>query len=91
MGIGLSVKRSKCPSYRAYFRLTSEMRVCIFFLKRHLPDDVIQQHFAKGHFEMPYNFELPPVVLHKLGIDHYRIHSGLYSVAEDRDFIKVYF
>jgi len=91
MANGYSASVQGCPSYKAYFRLTPESRVRIFFLKRHLPSEVIQRHFANGHFEMPFTFELPSIVLHKLGIEYYKIHSGLYPVQEDHDFIRVDF
>lgn len=90
-GNGHSAKEPRCPSYKAFFRLTSESRVGVFFLKRHLPAEVIQQHFGKGHFEMPFSFDLPTVVLLELGLDTYKIHSGFYPVQEDHEFIRVDF
>ena len=81
----------RCPSFKAFFRLTPDKRVRIFFLKRHLPPEVIQRHFSKGQFEMPVTFELPSMVLLKLGIEHYKIQTGCYPIQEDHDFIRVDF
>jgi hypothetical protein len=52
---------------------------------------LIQQHFGKGHFEIPYPLEVPAAILLKLGIESYKIHSGLYAIKEDRNFITVDF
>ncbi len=89
--IGHSAFVPRCPAYRAYFRLTPDGRVRIFFVKRHLPPDVIQLHFGKGLFEMPFAYELPPIVLLKLGLESFKIFSGLYPIQEDLDFISVDF
>lgn len=80
-----------CPSYTAYFRLMPDSKVRVFFIKRKLPAEVIQQYFGKGQFEMPFNFDLPSIVLHKLGIESYQINSGFYTVQEDHHYIKVDF
>jgi hypothetical protein len=80
-----------CPSYRAYFRLTPDSRLRIFFPKQYLTTILIQQHFGKSHFEMPYPLEVPAAILLKLGIESYKIHSGLYAIKEDRNFITVDF
>jgi hypothetical protein len=63
----------------------------MFFPKRNMPQEVIQLHFGKGLFEMPFPFDLPADVLLKLGIDAYKIHSGHYPVQEDHDFFRVDF
>lgn len=91
LGNGHSAKEQRCPAYKAYFRLTADSRVRMFFPKRHLPPEVIQRHFGKGQFEMPFPYDLPTVVLLKLGIESYKIHTGLYPIQEDRDFIKIDF
>lgn len=91
MGKGPAAKEQRCPSYKAYFRVTPESRVRIFFLKRHLPAEIIQLHFGKGQFEMPFTYELPACLLLKLGLETYKIQSGLYPVMEERDFISVVF
>lgn len=86
-----SFKDPRCPSYKAYFRVTPESRVRIFFLKRHLPAEVIQLHFGKGQFEMPFAYDLPSCILLKLGLESYKIQSGLYPVQEESEFISVDF
>ena len=91
LGKAPSAMEQRCISYKAYFQLTSEKRLRVSFLKRHLPKDVIQTHFGKNHFEMPFALELPLVVLAQLGIESYKIHSGYYPVQEDADFIKIDF
>ncbi len=88
---GHPVTETCCPSFKAYFRLTPERRLRVFFLKRHLPHNVIQRHFGKGQFEMPFTFELPSILLLKLGIESYKIHPGSYPVQEDLDFLKIDF
>jgi hypothetical protein len=88
---GHPVSENRCPSFKAYFRLTPERRLRVFFLKRHLPHNVIQRHFGKGQFEMPFTFELPSILLLKLGIESYKIHPGSYPVQEDLDFLKIDF
>jgi len=88
---GLSFKDQRCPSYKVYFRVTPDKRLCIFFLKRLLPKEVIQLHFGKGQFEMPFNYDLPAYILLKLGLESYKIQSGLYPIQEDQDFIRVDF
>ena len=90
-GKGYPVREPRCPTYRAFLRLTPDSRVRVFFLKRHLPYELIQRHFGKGHFEMPYSLELPAVVLLKLGIESYKIHSGVYPIQEYSDYISVDF
>lgn len=69
-----------CPSYKAYFRLTSNSRVGVLFLKRLLPAEVIQLHFSKGHFEITFPLELPTAILLELGIESYMIHSECYPI-----------
>jgi hypothetical protein len=86
-----SVRKNCCPPFKAYFRLTPGKRLRLLFLKRHLPKEVLAQHFGKGYFEMPYALEVPKTVLLRLGIPAYKIHSGTYPILEDRDFIKVDF
>jgi len=81
----------RCPAYKAYFRLTPDNRVRVFFIKRNLPAEVIQLHFGKGLFEMPFALELPPIVLLKLGLESFKIISGLYPIQEDLEFISVDF
>lgn len=80
-----------CLSYTAYFRLTQDKRVCVFFPKRKLPLEVRQRYFGKGQFEMPSAFDLPAIVLLKLGLEAYQINSGLYPVQENHDFIRIDF
>jgi len=86
-----SAKKPNCPSFKGFFRLTSEKRVRIVFPKRNIPPDIRQLYFGRGYFEMQNTFDLPGVVLQKLGLDFYRIPSGFYVVQEDQDFIRVDF
>lgn len=86
-----SAQDHHCPSYNADFLLTAENRLRIYFLKRHLPKELIQQQFGSGRFEMPFSYELPSHVLLKLGIESYKIPSGSYAVQEDSDFIRIDF
>ncbi len=91
MGNAHSHNKPRCPAYRAYFRLSPERKVRIFFLKRHLPSEVMQLQFGKGQFEMPFMYELPPVVLLKLGIESYKIQPGTYPIMESPEYIRVDF
>jgi len=86
-----STKRAYCHSFRAYFRLTEDRHVRVYFLKRSLPPEVHRRHFGSGYFEISDPFELPSVVLRKLGLDYYRINPGIYRVQEDADFVQVVF
>lgn len=83
--------RVHCPAYRAFFRLTEDKRVRVYFLKRSLPTEIHIRHFGKGYFEINCPFDLPSVVLKKLGIDFYRINPGVYRVQEDSEFVQVVF
>jgi hypothetical protein len=83
------VQHQCCPSFKAYFRLTQEKRVRVFFPKKHLPLEVRQLHFGEGVFSMSCSIELPSIILLKLGIEYYKIHPGLYPIQEDHDFFKV--
>ena len=38
---------------------------------------------------MPFDFELPEDLLRHLGIDYYRIHTGVYKTQEDNEYIMV--
>ncbi len=67
----------------------SKLRVS--FIKRQLPVKLIQRYFGNGHFEMSENFELPSVILLKLGIQSYKINSGFYMIQEDPKVIRVDF
>lgn len=82
---------SYCPSFKAYFRLTEDRHVRVYFRKQSLPTEVRMRHFGRGYFEMSTPFELPLKVLVKLGVDFYRINPGIYPVQEDSDFIQVVF
>ena len=84
-------REKECAPVRAYFRLSTDKRVLIFFVKRNLPNEIIFRHFGNGHFEMPFAYELPGFILKRLGLEHYKIHPGKYPVQEDCNFIKVYF
>lgn len=84
-------QRSACPAYNAYFRLSPDKRLRVFFLKRQIPPILLKEHFGNGHFEMPAALDLPIDLLRYLGIDQYRIHSGKYPIYEDNDFIRVDF
>lgn len=86
-----SAKELRCSSYKAYFRVTLESKVRIFFLRRQLPDEIIQHHFGKGQFEMPFSCDLPDCVLRKLGLESYKIQPGLYPVFEENGFISIVF
>ncbi|MDX1910506.1 MAG: hypothetical protein SFV22_03420 [Saprospiraceae bacterium] len=84
-------QRSACPAFKAYFRLGSDKRLRVFFLKRQIPPALVKEHFGNGHFEMPTAFDLPGELLRYLGVEQYRIHPGKYPVSEDPDFIRVDF
>lgn len=86
-----SIRENCCPPFKAYFRLSPERRLRLFFLKRHLPKEVLVQHFSKGYFEMPHTMDVPTAILLRLGIPAYKIHSGTYPILEERDFIRVDF
>lgn len=86
-----SSRDGRCTAYKAYYQLTPSSKVRVSFRKRNLPPDVLQQIFGKGQFEMPFTYELPSTLLHKLGIDSYKIHPGMYPVFESYDFIRVEF
>jgi hypothetical protein len=83
--------RHGCPAFKAYFRLSPDKRLRVFFLKRQIPLFLLKEHFGSGHFEMPTPFDLPVELLRYLGIEQYRIPSGKYPVVEDSDFIRVDF
>lgn len=80
----------ECASFRAYFRLSPEKRVQVFFVKRNLPNEILFRHFGNGYFEMPFAYELPGFILKRLGLDYYKIQAGMYPVQEDCHFIKVH-
>ncbi len=86
-----SLKESRCTAYKAYYQLSATSKVLVFFRKQHLPPDVIQQFFSHGQFEMPFSYELPTSLLHKLGLESYKIHPGTYPIFESYDFIRVEF
>ena len=83
------MQKTACPSYSAFFRLLPDRRLRIHFLKRELSPIAIQSYFGGGQFVMPFPFELPPELLKSLGIEKYRIHSGVYMIQEDKEHIMV--
>jgi len=80
---------TSCPTYKAFFRVTPDRRVRIFFVKRELTAKVIRCYFGSGQFFMSDSFELPVELLKSLGLDYYKINSGAYPVLEDNEYIMV--
>ena len=44
-----SAVETLCPSCKAYFRLMPDSKLRVSFIKRQLPDEVIQRYFGKSH------------------------------------------
>lgn len=86
-----TLSKKECASVRVYFRINLEKRVELYFLKRSLSAEIRLQYFSRGYFEMPSSYELPPILLKRLGIDSCILPKGIYPITEDSDFIKVCF
>jgi len=78
-----------CWSIAASFILLPSRRMRILIPKKNLPPTAIQYYFADQQFVMPFDFELPEDLLRHLGIDYYRIHTGVYRIQEDNEYIMV--
>lgn len=78
-----------CPRTEVVFRRTTSGYVRIYFLKRSMNAEVIAKYFQHDYFRIDDGFELPPAIVHGLGLTDRQVGAGFYKMRSCRNFFII--